>query len=93
MFIVSKNGGILGGSIKLWTTARLIIPTTDFGVIQITEQVEASYGWREIPNRMQVLHQSYLSILLVGGKWIFCETKLKKNIEVWYSIGKWPHLA
>ena len=44
MFIVSKNGGILGGSIKLWTSARLIIPRTDFGVIQITEQVESSYG-------------------------------------------------
>ena len=29
---------------------------------------------------------------LVDRKWIFYETELKKNIEVWHSFGKWPHL-
>ena len=40
------------------------------------------------PNRMQVVHQSYLTIFLLDRKWSFYETKLNKNIEVWHSFGK-----
>ena len=43
----------------------------------------------ESPNRMQLLHQSYLAFFLsVDTKRIFHENKLSKNIEVRHSFGK-----
>ena len=43
----------------------------------------------ESPNRMQLLHQSYLAFFLsVDTKRIFHENKLSKNIEVRHSFSK-----
>ena len=38
------------------------------------------------------LHQSYLAIFLSRQKVNFLWNWTKKNIEVWHSFGKWPHL-